>query len=64
VIEPKSLIMGVTIADGHYVPAGSVIKTQADADALPVITQDYAFKTLNAGVVHVNVHLADGYNGR
>jgi carbonic anhydrase/acetyltransferase-like protein (isoleucine patch superfamily) len=61
VIEPKSLVMGVTIADGHYVPAGSVIKTQEDADNLPQITSDYAFKDLNEGVVHVNVHLADAY---
>lgn len=62
VIEPKCLVMGVKIADGRYVPAGSVVKTQADADALPVITDDYPFKDLNKGVVHVNTHLADGYN--
>jgi carbonic anhydrase/acetyltransferase-like protein (isoleucine patch superfamily) len=62
VIEPKSLVMGVEIADGHYVPAGSVIKTQKQADALSEVTEDYAFKDLNAGVVHVNVHLADAYN--
>jgi carbonic anhydrase/acetyltransferase-like protein (isoleucine patch superfamily) len=62
VIEPKSLVMGVTIADGRYVPAGSVIKAQEDADALPEVTDDYAFKNLNEGVVHVNVHLADAYN--
>ena len=64
VIEPKALVLGVTVADGHYVPAGSVITTQEQADALPVITDDYAFKTLNQGVVHVNVHLADAYNER
>lgn len=64
VIEPKCLIMGVKIPSGRYVPAGSVIKTQADADALPTITDDYPFKTINEGVVHVNVHLADGYSAR
>ncbi|MBN1936820.1 MAG: carbonic anhydrase [Anaerolineae bacterium] len=64
VIEPKCLVLGVTVADGRYVPAGSVIKTQADADALPIVTDDYVFKNLNKGVVHVNVHLADGYNSR
>jgi carbonic anhydrase/acetyltransferase-like protein (isoleucine patch superfamily) len=62
VIEPKCLVMGVTVPDGRYVPAGTILKTQAEADALPEITEDYAFKTINAGVVHVNVHLADGYN--
>ncbi len=62
VIEPQCLVLGVKIADGRYVPAGSVIRTQADADALPVITDDYSFKDLNKGVVHVNVHLADRYN--
>jgi carbonic anhydrase/acetyltransferase-like protein (isoleucine patch superfamily) len=62
VIEPKCLVMGVKVPDGRYVPAGTVLKTQAEADALPEITDDYAFKTINQGVVHVNVHLADGYN--
>jgi len=62
VIEPKSLVMGVRIGDKRYVPAGSVVKTQTAADALPKITDEYAFKDLNAGVVHVNVHLADAYN--
>lgn len=61
VIEPKCLIMGVTIPEGRYVPAGSVVKQQADADTLPVITPDYPLKDLNKGVVHVNVSLADGY---
>jgi hypothetical protein len=31
------------------------------ADKLPVITDDYPFKTLNKGVVHVNTSLAKGY---
>ena len=63
VVEPKALLLGVKVADGHYVPAGAVITKQADADALPVITDDYAFKHLNEGVLHVNVQLADGYRG-
>lgn len=61
VIEPGCLLMGVTVADGRYVPAGSVIKTQEQADALPVITEDYPFRTLNKGVLHVNTALARGY---
>ncbi len=61
VIEPGVILMGVKIADGRYVPAGSVVKTQADADALPVITADYPLKEMNKGVLHVNKALAKGY---
>jgi carbonic anhydrase/acetyltransferase-like protein (isoleucine patch superfamily) len=61
VIEPGCILMGVIIADGRYVPAGSVIKTQEQADKLPVVTEDYPFRTLNEGVVHVNTALAKGY---
>lgn len=61
VIEPGCILMGVTVADGCYVPAGSVIKTQEQADKLPVVTEDYPFRTLNEGVVHVNTALAKGY---
>jgi carbonic anhydrase/acetyltransferase-like protein (isoleucine patch superfamily) len=62
VVEPGCILMGVTVPDGHYVPCGTILKDQADADALPKITEDYAFRTLNDGVVHVNTSLADGYN--
>jgi carbonic anhydrase/acetyltransferase-like protein (isoleucine patch superfamily) len=62
VIEPGVILMGgVNIADGRYVSAGSVIRTQADADKLPSITEDYPLKDLNKGVVHVNTSLAKGY---
>ncbi|MDQ5984647.1 MAG: carbonic anhydrase [Syntrophus sp. SKADARSKE-3] len=61
VIEPSCTVMGVTIADGRYVPVGSVISTQEQADRLPVITDDYPFKSLNKGVIHVNTNLAKGY---
>ncbi|MBN1471331.1 MAG: carbonic anhydrase [Syntrophaceae bacterium] len=63
VVEPGVILMGVKIADGHYVPAGSIVKTQADADALPVITADYPMKDMNKGVLHVNKALAQGYLG-
>lgn len=62
VIEPGCIVMGVTVPDGCYVPAGSVLKKQDDADRLPAITEDYPMKDLNKGVVHVNTSLADGYN--
>lgn len=61
VLEPGCIVMGVTVADGRYVPAGSVIRTQQQADELPVITDDYPMKSMNKGVVHVNTALAKGY---
>jgi carbonic anhydrase/acetyltransferase-like protein (isoleucine patch superfamily) len=64
VIEPGAKVVGVTVADGRYVPMGTILTSQKDADNLPKITEDYAFRKLNAGVVHVNVQLADGYNGK
>lgn len=61
VVEPKCMVMGVEIKSGRYVPAGSVIKSQEDADNLPEITDGYAYKSLNSEVVRVNVALAEGY---
>ncbi len=62
VIEPGAILMGgVRIPEGRYVPAGSVIRAQAEADGLPQITADYPLKDLNKGVVHVNTSLAKGY---
>jgi len=62
VVEPGCILLGVRVADGRYVPCGTVLTDQAAADRLPAITGDYVFKDLNAGVVHVNTSLADGYN--
>lgn len=64
VIEPGAKVIGVKIEQGRYVPAGKVVTKQSEADQLPQITKEYAFKSLNEGVVHVNVQLADGYNGK
>lgn len=64
VLEPGAKVVGVKIGSGRYVPAGSVITKQADADALPAITGTYPFKDLNKAVVHVNTQFADGYNGK
>ncbi len=62
VVEPGCILMGITVPSGKYVPAGTVLKSQEEADNLPIITDDYPFKNLNSGVVHVNTSLADGYN--
>jgi len=64
VVEPGARILGVKIESGRYVPTGTVVTKQADADALPKITDDYPFQSLNEAVVHVNTQLADGYNGK
>jgi len=61
VIEPGCLLMGVNVSDHRYIPAGSVIKTQKDADNLPEITEDYPMKDMNRGVIHVNTSLAKKY---
>jgi len=62
VVEPGCILMGVTVENGRYVPAGSVIKSRKDAEALPHINDDYPLKGLNQGVVQVNTRLAAGYN--
>ena len=62
VLEPTSAAIGVTIPDGRYIPAGTVVTSQAEADQLPEITDDYAYRHTNEAVVYVNVNLAEGYN--
>ncbi len=62
VLEPTSAAIGVTVPDGRYIPAGMVVTSQDEADKLPEITDDYAYKHTNEAVVYVNVHLAEGYN--
>jgi carbonic anhydrase len=61
VIEPAAVLIGVIIAEERYVPAGSVISTQVQADNLPKITPNYPMKDMNKGVLHVNIALAKGY---
>lgn len=62
VLEPTAAAIGVTVPDGRYIPAGMVATSQEEADKLPEITEDYAYKHTNEAVVYVNVHLAEGYN--
>lgn len=63
VIEPCAKVIGVKIESGRYVPAGEVIKTQEQANKLPIITPEYSMKNLNNEVVHVNKELNKGYAG-
>ncbi|MFO0775686.1 MAG: carbonic anhydrase [Nitrospiraceae bacterium] len=58
VVEPGAKLIGVKVAAGRYVPALALVTTQAQADALPLIDETYQYRTLNAGVVHVNTQLA------
>jgi carbonic anhydrase len=62
VLEPKSAAIGVNIADGKYIPAGEVVTTQAQADALSNVYEGYAYQHTNEAVVYVNTNLARGYN--
>jgi carbonic anhydrase/acetyltransferase-like protein (isoleucine patch superfamily) len=62
VLEPGCLLMGVRIEDGRYVPAGTVVREQAQADKMPVITDQYPLSGMNEKVVNVNTRLAEGYH--
>lgn len=62
VVEPGCILMGVTVHEGRYVPAGTTLTKQEDADNLPLITDSYPLKDLNSGVVNVNTALAEGYS--
>ena len=53
---------GVVIPDNKFVPPGSQILTQAQADALPSRIGSGAYENINKGVLHVNKDLADAYN--
>ncbi len=61
VIEPTAKIIGVNIEPNRYVEAGKIIKTQKDADNLPIIDDNYLNKNLNKIVVEDNIELAQGY---
>ena len=48
---------GVTIPDNEFVPPGSIIATQAQADALPPRVGS-PYEKINSAVLHVNQELA------
>ncbi len=61
VIEPTAKVIGVKVAPNRYIPAGEVIKTQEQADKLPIIDDTYQNKHLNHEVVEVNKEFAQSY---
>jgi len=52
---------GVVIPDNRFVPPGSVIDTQQQADQLPS-RLGTAYENINKAVLHVNQDLANAYN--
>ncbi len=60
VVEPDAKLIDVKVASGRYVPALTLVTTQKQADALPLITPAYRYRNLNAGIVSVNMQLAKG----
>jgi len=64
VLEPGCRVMGVTVPNERFIPMGAVVRDQADADALPRITEDYPFCRFNEDVVRVNRELARAYASR
>ncbi len=59
----STITNGVTIADDKFVPPGSIITTQAQADKLPSRVGS-PYEKLNGFVLHVNQELAKGYNAQ
>ncbi|MGN6823237.1 MAG: hypothetical protein ACTHJ7_10780 [Candidatus Nitrosocosmicus sp.] len=59
----STITNGVTIADDKFVPPGSIIATQKQADALPKRIGS-PYETINNGVLHVNQELSKGYNNQ
>jgi carbonic anhydrase len=54
---------GVTIPDNKFVPPGTIVTTQAQADALPSRIGS-PYEGINNAVLHVNQELAKGYNAQ
>ncbi len=54
---------GITIPDNKFVPPGTIITTQAQADALPSRIGS-PYEAINSAVLHVNQELAKGYNAQ
>jgi carbonic anhydrase/acetyltransferase-like protein (isoleucine patch superfamily) len=57
----STITNGVTIPDNKFVPPGTIVTTQAQADALPSRVGS-PYEAINSAVLHVNQELAKGYN--
>src|SRR5919199_5951680 len=59
----STITNGVIIPDNKFVPPGTIITTQAQADALPSRVGS-PYEAINNAVIHVNQELAKGYNAQ
>jgi carbonic anhydrase len=59
----STITNGVTVPDNKFVPPGSVITTQAQANVLPARVGS-PYEEINKAVIHVNQELAKGYNAQ
>jgi carbon dioxide concentrating mechanism protein CcmM len=59
----STITNGVIIPDNKFVPPGTIITTQAQADALPPRVGS-PYEKINSAVLHVNQELAKGYNAQ
>jgi len=59
----STITNGVTIPDDKFVPPGSIITTQSQAEKLPARVGS-PYEKLNDFVLHVNQELAKGYNAQ
>ena len=59
----STITNGVTIPDNKFVPPGTIVTTQEQADALPSSVGS-PYEVINSAVLHVNQELAEGYNAQ
>jgi carbon dioxide concentrating mechanism protein CcmM len=59
----STITNGVTIPDNKFVPPGTIVTTQAQADVLPSRVGS-PYEAINSAVLHVNQELAKGYNAQ
>ena len=59
----STITNGVTVPDNKFVPPGTIITTQAQANVLPDRVGS-PYEEINKAVIHVNQELAKGYNAQ
>lgn len=60
-IEPGAIVMSVIVPDNVVVPARTVVATQADADALKAVPEEYHYGDLVEREVEISEGLAGAY---